>query len=240
MVFKSKLTEQIFFSFLCVERQVMAYNCSSSIYVSLHVSGSYTTVHIRQHMDSVDITTGKTLVNRDGLFLTTDEFSSLLYQLKAIEREFEHNALDQTKFDFSAPPPSPAEPNSISVGTSKRTSDSKDELLATSIKKVKKIDDSIQKWYVVKIKDILRKKLKDDCFSCLMQLPDEHICQTHLNDGSHKYLDKFFSNVLDSLDKEMTIRELNLSTAEFRKLKMMTKKKHWRDGVKSIIQNESV
>ena len=64
----------------------MAYICgSSSIYVSLHVSGVYTTIHIRQHLDGVEETTGKTQINRDGLFLTTDEFSSLLYQLNAIE-----------------------------------------------------------------------------------------------------------------------------------------------------------
>ena len=68
---------------------VMAYTFgSSSIYISLFVSGQYTTVHIRQHLDGVDATTGKTQVNRDGLFLTTDDFASLMFQLKAIEKSF--------------------------------------------------------------------------------------------------------------------------------------------------------
>ena len=41
----------------------MAYICgnSSSIYVSLFVSGPYTTVHIRQHLNAVDATTGNTI-----------------------------------------------------------------------------------------------------------------------------------------------------------------------------------
>ena len=66
----------------------MAYICGSSIYFSLHVSGVYTTIHIRQHLDGMKETTGKTQINRDGLFLTTVEFSSLLYQLNAIEKSF--------------------------------------------------------------------------------------------------------------------------------------------------------
>ena len=66
----------------------MAYIGGTSIYVSLHASGVYTTIHIRQHFDGVEETTGKTQINRAGLFLATDEFSSLLYQLNAIEKSF--------------------------------------------------------------------------------------------------------------------------------------------------------
>ena len=66
----------------------MSYTCGSSIYVSLFISGPNTTVHIRQHLNTVDDTSGNTQVNRDGLFLTTDEFASLLFQLKAIEKSF--------------------------------------------------------------------------------------------------------------------------------------------------------
>ena len=52
----------------------MAYICgSSSIHVSLHGSGVYTTIHIRQHLDGMEETTGKTQINRDGLILTTDD-----------------------------------------------------------------------------------------------------------------------------------------------------------------------
>ena len=233
---------EYFFSFFCLQRQVMAYNySSSSIYVSLHVSGSYTTVHIRQHMDTLDVGTGKTLVNRDGLFLTMDEFSSLVYQLKAIEREFELNAKDQKQVNIlpPPPPPSPVEPSTL-VKIGKRKSEPINESSTTPAKKVKKLDDLIQKWYAEKVKDIIQKRLKDDCFSCLMQIPDEHICQTHINDTSHKYLDKYFPNVLDGLDKELAISELKLSTIEGRKVKSIIKKKNWRDGVKSMIQNESV
>ena len=39
-------------------------------------------------MNTVDSTSGNTQVNHDGLFLTTDEFASLLFQLKAIEKSF--------------------------------------------------------------------------------------------------------------------------------------------------------
>ena len=44
----------------------MAYTCGSSIYVSLFVSGPYTTVHIYKHLSAVDATTGNTQVNHDG------------------------------------------------------------------------------------------------------------------------------------------------------------------------------
>ena len=42
----------------------MAYICGSSIYVSLHVSGVYTTIHIRQHLDGMEETTGKTQIKQ--------------------------------------------------------------------------------------------------------------------------------------------------------------------------------
>ena len=46
----------------------MAYIRDSSIYVSLYVSGVYTTIHIREHLDGMEETTGKIQINRDGLF----------------------------------------------------------------------------------------------------------------------------------------------------------------------------
>ena len=83
----------------------MAYICGSSIYVSLHVSGVYTTIHIRQHLDGMGETTGKTQINRDGLILTTDEFALLLYQLNAIEKSFKREEESNSAFQSNMCPP---------------------------------------------------------------------------------------------------------------------------------------
>ena len=73
-----------------------------------------------------------------------------------------------------------------------------------------------------------------------MDLPDSHICQTHVNDASHKYLEKYFSTVLDGIDKELAINELKLSPAKSRSILSLTKKKEpWWQAVQGIIQNET-
>ena len=98
----------------------MTYICgSSSIYVSLHVSGVHTTIHIRQHLDGMEETTVKTQINCDGLFLTTDEFSSLLYQVNAIEKSLKRE--DQST---SASQSKVCSPSTL-LKSSKRKADSK-------------------------------------------------------------------------------------------------------------------
>ena len=96
----------------------MAYICGSSIYVSLHVSGVYTTIHIRQHLDGMEETTGKTQINRDGLILTTDEFASLLYQLNAIEKSFKREEQNNSALQSNVCSPT-------LLASSKRKADSK-------------------------------------------------------------------------------------------------------------------
>ena len=68
-----------------------------------------------------------------------------------------------------------------------------------------------------------------------MELPDSHICQTHVNDASHKYLEKFFSSVVDDIDIKLAIADLNLSTSKSRTITSLVKRKNWRQGVQSII-----
>ena len=208
----------------------MAYTCGSSIYVSLHVSGVYTTIHIRQHTDNVDEATGKTQINRDGLFLTTDEFSSLLYQLNAIEKSFTNEQNDNASKCYT--------PSSLSKR--KLSIDADQSAMVTPPCKVSKKDDSIKQWYASKVKSIIENKLKEDCFSCLMELPDSHICQTHVNDASHKYLEKFFNSVVDDIDIKLAIADLNLSTSKSRTITSLVKRKSWRQAVQSIIiQNKT-
>ena len=207
----------------------MAYICgSSSIYVSLHVSGVYTTIHIRQHLDGMEESTGKTQINRDGLFLTTDEFSSLLYQLNAIEKSFkrEEQSTSSALHSKACSPPPP----STLVTSSKRKANSEnrnhEDQTATGphCKVAYKVDDAIKKWYVSKVKSTIQKKLQDDCFSCLMELPDSHICQTHVNDPSHNYLEKFFETVLNEIDSNAVITDLHLSTSKSRSILSLVKK----------------
>ena len=217
----------------------MAYICgSSSIYVSLHVSGVYTTIHIRQHLDGVEETTGKTQINRDGLFLTTDEFSSLLYQLNAIEKSFKREEQSTSASQTKACSPSTL------LTSSKRKADSKninheDQTSTGPPCKVYKVDNAIKKWYVSKVKSTIQKKLQDDCFSCLMELPDSHICQTHVNDASHNYLEKFFETVLDEIDSNSVITDLHLSTSKSRSIPSLVKRSSWRHEVKCDIQNDT-
>ena len=207
----------------------MAYTCGNSIYVSLHVSGAYTTIHIRQHMDNTDVATGTTQINRDGLFLTTDEFSSLLYQLNAIEKSFTQGQNDEKNL------------SSVCSALTKRKRDDNDNDESEPARqkcRVSKVDDSIKKWYAIKIKAIIQKKLKDDCFSCLMQLSDNHMCQTNINDVSHNYLETFFTTVLEGVDIKLIIADLNLSNSKSRSIPAMVKRNSWQQAVKSIIQSD--
>ena len=95
-----------------------AYICGSGIYLYLRVSGVYTTVHIRQHLNGTEETTGKTQINCDGLFLTNDEFSSLLYQLNAIEKSFKREEQSKSALQSNVCPPT-------LLTSSKRKADSK-------------------------------------------------------------------------------------------------------------------
>ena len=90
------------------------------------------------------------------------------------------------------------------------------------------------------MKSTIQKKLQEDCFSCLMELPDSHICQTHVNDASHKYLEKIFNSVVDDIDIKLAIADLNLSTSKSRTITSLVKRKSWRQAVQSIIiQNKT-
>ena len=197
----------------------MAYICGSSIYVSLHVSGVYTTIHIRQHLDGMEETTGKTQINHDGLILTTDEFASLLYQLNAIEKSFKR----EEQSNVCSP---------TLLTSSKRKADSKnnnneDQTTTGPQCKVSKVDDAIKKWYVSKVKSTIQKKLQDDCFSCLMELPDNHICETHVNDASHNYLEKFFETVLNEIDSNSVITDLHLPAWKSLSITSLVKRSSW-------------
>ena len=228
----------------------MSYTCGSSIYVSLFISGPYTTVHIRQHLNTVDDTSGNTQVNRDGLFLTTDEFASLLFQLKAIEKSFKKEGRVDEGEERVACIKETVLPNDNTlssiisnvsldvVDSGKRKASAPPQSLRPASKKIRKTSNSVKTWYANKIKGIIQRKLQDDCFSCLMDLPDSHICQTHVNDASHKYLEKYFSTVLDGIDNELVINELKLTPAKSRTISSLTQKENWRQAVQGIIQNE--
>lgn len=73
-----------------------------------------------------------------------------------------------------------------------------------------------------------------------MELADNHICQAYVNDLSHKYLEKCFSDDLDDIGKELAAKDPNLSSAKSRTNLSLIKKKTWRQAVQRIIQNECV
>ena len=89
------------------------------------------------------------------------------------------------------------------------------------------------------MKSTIQKKLQDDCFSCLMELNDSHICQTHVNDASHNYLQQFFDTVLNKVDSNSVITDLQISTSKSRSITSMVKKSCWRHEVKCEIQNDT-
>ena len=64
------------------------------------------------------------------------------------------------------------------------------------------------------MKNTIQKKLQDYFFSCLTELPDNHICQTHINDASHNYLEKFFETVLNEIESSSVITDFHLSASK--------------------------
>jgi hypothetical protein len=65
---------------------------ASTTFVNLIVSGTYTCVHIRQFVTEKEFN-GNVKVNPDGLFLSAEEFASLMFQLQAIE----HSLYEKSK-----------------------------------------------------------------------------------------------------------------------------------------------
>ena len=85
-----------------------------------------------------------------GLFLTTDEFSSLLYQLDKIEKLFKREEQGNSAL----------QPNVCRPTSSKRKADSinnnnEDQRTTGPHCKVYKVDDAIKKWHVSKVKSII-------------------------------------------------------------------------------------
>ena len=70
-----------------------------------------------------------------------------------------------------------------------------------------------------------------------MELPDNHICQTHVNDASHNYLEKFFETVLNEIESSSVITDLHLSASKSRSITSLVKRSSWRHEVKCDIQN---
>ena len=83
----------------------------NTVFVSLAVSGPHALLHIRQFIVDGRREDGMMKVNNDGVLLSTGEFASFMFQLKAIERAFldgereeeeeEHRPIHQTSVDKS-------------------------------------------------------------------------------------------------------------------------------------------
>ena len=206
----------------------MAYTCGSSIYISLFLSGPYTTVHIRQHMSATD-SLGKSQINTDGLFISIDEFSSLLFQLNAIEQSFAKGHTIKNA-DFTSQVSEKLISSSL-----KRKHQKHPSMSSNDETKLAKNQNAVKTWYAIKVCEILKKKLQDDCFSCLMGLNETHICNTSINHTSHNYLEKFFETVLSEIDCELVVKELSPSV-DIQSISSLIKKKRWKQSVKNIIQ----
>ena len=118
----------------------MAYICVSSIYVSLYVSGVYTTIHIHQHLDDMEETTGKRQINRDRLYLTTDEFFSLLHQLNAIKKSFKRKEKINSALQSNVCPPT-----SIKRKVDLKNNNNEDQTTTGPQCRVYKVDDATKK-----------------------------------------------------------------------------------------------
>ena len=91
----------------------------------------------------------------------------------------------------------------------------------------------------IKSKTLSTKNWKTIAFPVSWSYQIYHICQTHVNDSSHRYLEKYFSDVLDGIDKELAIKELKLTPAKSKTILALVEKNTWRRAVQNIIQNET-
>ena len=130
---------------------------ANTTFVNLTVSGTYTSVHIRQFVTGEEFN-GSVKVNSDGLFLSTEEFACLMFQLRAIEQ-----SLYEKSKNIVAEAEQGEEPTTA-IAAGKREH-SKDESAEAIVKpKRKKKQDELALWYAESVKSKIDELIRRYCF----------------------------------------------------------------------------
>ena len=195
----------------------------STTFVSVNVCSTYTHVEIKQLLnDGMGI--GGVRINPNGIFLTTAEFGSLMYQLKAIENEFllsanKHQIEDSARvgdIDFKTISDTPC---STSCDTEKGTNagstkpkqgkrklkqesvESKKETIRKKIKKENcSANADVIKAYAQLLPNVIDRLIKNRCFGCMLNL-DVSLGGHNICTDRNVYIEQCFVEAVGLVDQ---------------------------------------
>ena len=203
---------------------------ANTTFVNLTVSGSYTSVHVRQFVTG-EAFNGSVRVNPDGLFLSTEEFASLMFQLRAIEQ-----SLYEKSKSLVMEVEQKDEPTATTVGTSRKREHTKDETVAATATAVKpkrtKKQDELVSWYARSVKNKIDELVKSDCFGCMMNLMDQHKCDAPIRE----FVDDYFDRAIPLVDDSNISKEIKIKNCPS-KMELIANV-NWCDEVKQIIKTK--
>ena len=162
-------------------------------------------------------------VNSDGLFLSTEEFASLMFQLRAIEQSFYEKSkklVTETE----------QEDGTAAVICSRKREHVKEKTATTVKPKKTKKQDELLLWYGKLVKAKIEELVKEDCFGCLMNLMDQHKCDT----PSNEYVDDYFDKAMALIDDSNDLKELTMKNCPS-KLELLTNIK-WCNELKQMVK----
>lgn len=198
---------------------------ANTTFVNLTVSGTYTSVHIRQFVTGEEFN-GSVKVNSDGLFLSTEEFACLMFQLRAIEQSLYEKSKNIVAEAEQGEEPTTA----IAIAAGKREH-SKDESAEAIVKpKRTKKQDELALWYAKSIKSKIDELIMRDCFGCMMNLMDQHKCEL----PSITFLDEYFDKAIEQVDDGRIYKELKKKNRPS-KTELLANE-NWCNEVKEIIK----
>ena len=199
---------------------------TSTTFVNLTLSGQYTHIHMRQFMTE-NTFNGNVRVNPDGLCLTTDEFASLMFQLRALEQSLTVATAEKSGSTSTqtAAVAAAADPRKRPAAAAATAGDS-----TARMKKPKRYDDLVL-WYARVVKGNCLELAKSECFGCMMNIMDQHEkCEASIDEHLIAYFDKAMALV----DGSAAAKELKMKNCPD-KLDLLTTE-GWRDEVKHCIR----
>ena len=136
------------------------YNAESTTFVSVNICGIYTYVQLKQIFNDK--------INPNGIFLTSSDFGSLMFQLKAIENKLLLSGKQEPSSDVDTT-------IQFSVDTTKPKDKQKRKLVKkeTICKKIKKEEaneNDIMKAYAKLLPNLIEGLIKTRCFGCMLNL----------------------------------------------------------------------
>lgn len=196
----------------------------STTFVSVNVCSTYTHVEIKQLLND-GMGVGGVRINPNGIFLTTTEFGSLMYQLKAIENRFLLSANKQQieedpttvgDVDFETISDKPCTTlcdteKETNTGSTKPKQDrrklkresveSKKETIRKKIKKENcNANDDVIKAYVQLLPNIIDRLIKNRCFGCMLNL-DVSLGGHNICTDRNVYIEQCFVEAVSLVDQ---------------------------------------